>query len=241
MGKTIEVDSRSLPLIIRRTVRKKSIGIELTPRHEVIVRAPRSLSEAAISEGLNKCLPWLRRKLSQLPPASAAQYPVSGAELLVLGATKRLAVESDTGPEARVKESAATLTVFLSRRNGPAEGPSIEAVRSVLVSWYRTKAAAVINELVIHHSRAMGIAAPHFSVTGARRRWGSCGTNGRLNFAWRLAMAPPDLVEYVVVHELCHLRRRDHSPAFWALVAALLPDYRQRRRRLHEQGILYDL
>ncbi len=240
MSMTIAVDNRSLPLIIRRTARQKSIGVELTCRHEVIVRVPHYLSEAAISEVVNKCLPWLRKKLLSLPPTAAGPvFLASGSEVLVLGEVKRLVVEQGVLPGGGgVVVHNAELVVAL-----PAlpEAEREAAVRGALARWYRTKAAEVIGALVEHYSAVLKVSPPPFSITSARRRWGSCGTTGRLNFAWRLAMALPELIEYVVVHELCHLRRRDHSRAFWAQVAAVLPDYRERRQQLREHGLRYDM
>lgn len=238
MTRTIEVDNRSLPLIIRRTSRKRSIGVELTCRHEVIVRVPRALGEAAIAEGVSKCLPWLRKRLALLPAVAAAPLPGPGSEVLFLGEARRLAVASGQGGRPRVVACGSEVQVML-----PETCPAAEtvALREALVAWYRSQAAEVIGGLVARFSALLKVPPPPFSITSARRRWGSCGVSGRLNFAWRLVMAPPALIEYVVVHELCHLRRRDHSPAFWAQVAAVLPDYRERRRRLHREGLRYDL
>ena len=238
MTRTIEVDRRVLPLIIRRTSRKRSIGVELTCRHEVIVRVPRALSEAAIAEGVGKCLPWLRKRLALLPAVAAASVPGPGSEVLFLGEARRLAVACGQGGRPRVVACGPEVQVMLPE-TCPAAGTV--ALREALIAWYRSQAAEVIGGLVARYSTVLGVARPFFSITGARRRWGSCGVNGRLNFAWRLVMAPLALVEYVVVHELCHLKQRDHSPAFWAQVSAVLPDYRERRRRLHREGLRYDL
>ena len=237
MRRTIEVGNRSLPLIIRRTSRKKSIGVELTCRHEVIVRVPRSLGERAIHEGVSKCLPWLRKKLAALPPTATAPALDTGREMLVLGEVKRLVV-ADGVPEVRVAARGRELTVAMPV---VPEAERETTISSALTGWYREKATAVIGSLVARYSAILKVPPPPFSVTHARRRWGSCSASGRLNFAWRLAMAPPALIEYVVVHELCHLKRRDHSPAFWALVAQVLPDWQERRKRLRDQGILFDL
>ena len=236
--KTIEVDNRSLPLIIRRTRRKKSIGVELTRCQEVVVRVPYSLSEAAIKEGLNKCVPWLARKLSSLPRGYAGTPLGPGAEVLVLGEAKKLVVASGVQSGHRVVAMGGELHLVIPASTATEREA---AVTTALVDWYRERAAAVVSGLVGRYSAILQVAVPPFTITHARRRWGSCGSNGRLNFAWRLAMAPLELIEYVVVHELCHLKRRDHSPAFWSLVAKVLPDYRERRRRLRQQGILYDL
>jgi hypothetical protein len=73
-------------------------------------------------------------------------------------------------------------------------------------------------------------------IRNQRRRWGSCSADGTLRFNWRLVMAPPAIIEYVVVHELAHLRVPNHSPAFWAEVARFIPDYKARRTALRQLG-----
>ena len=83
-----------------------------------------------------------------------------------------------------------------------------------------------------HHAARMGVDPPPFRVKHLRRRWAGCTRAGRLNFNLRLAMAPPDELEYIVVHELCHLVRLDHSPAYWRTVEQYMPDYGARRPAL---------
>ncbi|MCS7122892.1 MAG: M48 family metallopeptidase, partial [Candidatus Micrarchaeota archaeon] len=73
-------------------------------------------------------------------------------------------------------------------------------------------------------------------ITNARRRWGSCSSSNNLNFSWRLIMAPLEVIDYVVVHELVHTRIKNHSKAFWRMVEAVMPDYDRQRRWLRENG-----
>ncbi|HPX82802.1 MAG TPA: M48 family metallopeptidase, partial [Syntrophales bacterium] len=81
-----------------------------------------------------------------------------------------------------------------------------------------------------------GCRARSVRISEARSRWGSCSAANRLAFSWRLMIAPPAVIDYVVVHELAHLREKNHSPRFWALVGEICPDYRQRRRWLKTAG-----
>jgi predicted metal-dependent hydrolase len=83
---------------------------------------------------------------------------------------------------------------------------------------------------------ALGVRYERIAIRGQRTRWGSCSTRGTLSFNWRLALAPFAVLDYVVVHELCHLREPNHSPRFWALVAARRPDWRASRAWLREHG-----
>jgi predicted metal-dependent hydrolase len=86
--------------------------------------------------------------------------------------------------------------------------------------------------------REYGFREMKVRISSARTRWGSCSQKGNLSFTWRLVMAPPDVIDYVVVHELCHTREMNHSRSFWEQVEAILPDFRQRRRWLKEYGKL---
>ena len=78
-------------------------------------------------------------------------------------------------------------------------------------------------------------------IAGQKTRWGSCSSNKTLSFNWKLMLAPPKVLDYVVVHEICHLREMNHSPRFWALVESLMPDYKQQRKWLKENGHTLEL
>ncbi len=97
-------------------------------------------------------------------------------------------------------------------------------------------ARELINARAAHWAAALGLRYNRVSVRAQRTLWGSCSRRGNLNFNWRLAGAPPEALDYVVIHELCHLREMNHSRRFWAHVAAACPDYRQRRRWLRLNG-----
>lgn len=97
---------------------------------------------------------------------------------------------------------------------------------------YIQKAKAILPERVAHYSRIMGLSPTSIRITSAKTRFGSCGSNGHICFSWRLMQYPPEAIDYVVVHELAHLKHLNHSPAFHALVASVLPDHRQRRALL---------
>jgi len=102
--------------------------------------------------------------------------------------------------------------------------------------WYRRHARAEFTRRVAHLAGQHGFQPGSVRISSARTRWGSCSASGTLSFAWRLVMAPPEIIDYVIIHELCHLRQRNHSPAFWTLVTGLLPNYRLQRDWLKING-----
>jgi predicted metal-dependent hydrolase len=110
----------------------------------------------------------------------------------------------------------------------------IGKAREAFIDWYRQQARSVISERVQRYSSPSGIRYEKVKITNARKRWGSCSTKGNLCFSWRLAMAPLEVIDYVVVHELAHIEHRDHSRGFWEKVQTMLPDYKNRRKWLRD-------
>jgi len=103
---------------------------------------------------------------------------------------------------------------------------------AALEASLRARAKIVLPQRVAYFADLMGVAPAQIKITGARTRWGSCSAKGNLNFSWRLMLAGGPEIDYVVVHELAHLREMNHSPRFWAVVEAALPDYRERKKSL---------
>jgi len=96
----------------------------------------------------------------------------------------------------------------------------------------RARASEILPERIANYANLMGLAPAQVKISGAKTRWGSCSSKGNLNFSWRLMLADDDVIDYVVVHELAHLREMNHSPRFWAIVAQAMPDYKLRQKRL---------
>ena len=111
-------------------------------------------------------------------------------------------------------------------------GLSSPELMAAVVRIYRTAAKSYLTERTAVFAARMGVSPSAVKVNGANTRWGSCSAKGSINFSWRLMMAHDEVIDYVVVHELAHLRELNHSPHFWAIVAEVLPDYKSRQVRL---------
>ncbi|MEL6794525.1 MAG: SprT family zinc-dependent metalloprotease, partial [Pseudomonadota bacterium] len=105
-----------------------------------------------------------------------------------------------------------------------------------IAAWLKERARAAILPIVDDAAAALGTGYGRISMRDPKGRWGSCSAKGDLNFSWRLAMAPPAVLDYVAVHEAAHLREMNHGPQFWALVERLRPDWRVQRNWLREEG-----
>lgn len=101
---------------------------------------------------------------------------------------------------------------------------------------YRQAAKEYIPKRVAYYAELLDVTYATISIRDQKTRWGSCSSKGNLSFSWRLILAPPKVLDYVVVHELCHRKEMNHSPRFWALVESIIPDYKIHRKWLKENG-----
>jgi len=124
------------------------------------------------------------------------------------------------------------IALVQARPEAPVYDPALE-------KQYRARAKEILPGKVAYYANLMGLSPAQVKVNGAQKRWGSCSGKGNLNFSWRLMLADDDVIDYVVVHELAHLREMNHSPRFWAVVAAVVPDYHEKQANLRalQRGI----
>lgn len=104
------------------------------------------------------------------------------------------------------------------------------------IQQYKKELRPVLNHRVVYYAQLMGVTYGRVAIRNQKTRWGSCSARGNLNFNWRLVLMPPEILDYVVVHELAHRLEMNHSPRFWGIVAQILPDYAVRRKWLKENG-----
>lgn len=213
-----------------RTNRKKSADIRVE-EGAVTVVVPIETSLERIDDLLASKRRWIKEKIAlhqEMAPPSSKRY-VSGESFSYLGRNYRLKVEK--GPFAPVKLVQGRLVVSVPQG---AEQPHM--IRNALVRWYKRQAELKLREKVARWAPQVGVAPTGVTIKTFKSRWGSCTSKGELQFNWRIMMAPNRMVDYVVVHELCHLIRHDHSPEFWAQVGKVLSDYEENREWLKRNG-----
>jgi len=207
--------------------KRKSIALIVEPNGRLVVRAPMRISDADIKHLVKQKERWIREKQKRVKDKSTQSKPkvyMDGEEFLYLGKSYNLKIVADLNPALVLSRK-----FYLSRR-------ALPKAESVFTEWYREQARAVISERVELYAARHGFTYRKIRITSARTRWGSCSSMGNLNFTWRLVMAPPEVIDYVVVHELAHLRVNNHSKEFWKQVERIMPDYKQRLKWLKENG-----
>jgi predicted metal-dependent hydrolase len=215
-------DLNGLDLEYRVSPRRKSIGIMVTTEGKVVVTLPRGTSKESLAQALTRHRAWIEAKVAE---RQAAWRQIKAGEAYLLGEAFRLTVLK--GATGAVTLNGSEILVPL---------PEGADLWSRLVAWYAERAFGLLHERVAHFAASMGLSPGAVQLKGWKRRWGECHPDGTLKFNCRLIMCPPAVIDYVVVHELAHLKVPGHNPRFWGQVAKVLPDYAVRRRWLNREG-----
>jgi len=203
---------------------RRSLSLEITPQAELVVRAPFLVSEKRILNFVRSKSAWIlqkkslaQKKLEKIKPRNFNE----GEELVFLNLKYLLKLVDSR--EIGLKGS----NLEFPRRY-------LKAPEKYLEAWYREQARAIIVKRCEYFAKLMGLNYESIKIGGAQKRLGSCSFTNSLNFSWRLILAPPSAVDYVVIHELCHILEKNHGPRFWDKVERYFPNYRETRTWLRK-------
>ncbi len=213
------------PKIIRSG--RKSIALIIQPSGELLVRAPKRASKREINALIKKHAPWIEKKQAEARRNKETFVPhqfVEGEEFFFLGEKYTLGFVENLPKNLLLDGS---FQMKNSARKNAAQ---------TFEKWYKKEARHIFTEQIEFYAQKYNFEYAKMKLSSAKRRWGSCNSNGNINLTWRLVMAPLEIIDYVIVHELCHLREANHSKNFWRQVGAILPDYKSRRKWLKENG-----
>jgi predicted metal-dependent hydrolase len=202
------------------------------PQRPLELIVPRGTGRAEIDRLLDHNRDWIARK------SAWAQEVASRPSLLGLDRPGVVWLGGEAVPIRR--RDGARAVAELGPGGLLVSGPGDRHLAAI-ERWYRREARRRLGVAVESHAARLGVAPMGLGVRDPRTRWGSCSARGTLSFSWRLSIAPPEILDYVVVHELCHLRHLDHSPAFWSLLERARPGWRDEaawlERHSHEIGV----
>ena len=221
-----------MPAIIDQLIRskRKTIAILIQRDGKVIVRAPLKTSERVINAFVESKSAWISAKkaLAQQRVSNPIRQFINGEKLPLLGKQITLRLVED-----HTQRTALTFqNEFLLTKKAQTQAAGI------FEKWYKAYAAQIITERVKFQAAQFGFHYEKIRISSARTRWGSCSSRGTLSFTWRLVMAPLEVVDYVVIHELAHLKIKNHSAVFWTEVGRMMPAYQSRRDWLKKNGHL---
>jgi len=234
----VVLGERAVAFKLFRVPRRRNVHVLVNDEGLLEVRAPWRFSldeaRAAIQEHRGWVLGALDETRSRI---RMRPQLVSGSELPLLDERLRLRVLVDAQLSLFQSLGAVSCRLGSVERLGRelrVEVRAMEqsAVRRLLEGWYREQATLLLAPRLEPLAQTLDVSYARITVRAQRTRWGSCSSRGTISLNWRLILLPAALVDYVLAHELAHLREMNHSPAFWRLVESVVPDYRQRRREL---------
>lgn len=227
-GPVIDLDGRRITYTLQRTRRRRTISLLIDERG-LRVAAPLKAPQQAIDDLLRLHASWVIRKVhdwQQKRPAPLSW--ICGAQIMLYGVPVTL--EAHAGIKLPQLEQDRLLF-------DPQLAPAV--IESGVRHWLKQQALACFTRCCRDYSAQLELPAPTVRLSNARTRWGSCHARGRIRMNWRLVQAPTAWIDYVAAHEVAHLRQMNHSPAFWHTVAALVPDYAERRSALRREAHRY--
>ena len=219
-----------------RTDRKRSASISLSD-DLVKVIVPSTLSDNRIRDLVRKRTPWIKKKLQEqsVRPTIPPREYVSGETVTYLGKNYRLKVLIGEQPSIKLRRGYVEATVTKT------DIDTKNTIRSLLEHWYRSLAEKRLGEKTVRLAGVIGVNPASVTVKNYKSRWGSCSTKGDISYNWRIILAPHSIVDYVVVHELCHMLEHNHSSKYWKHVERHVPNWRECREWLKHNELAKNL
>lgn len=212
---------------------RKTTDIVIERNGVVSVRPPSNYSPEQVDAVVESKRMWIYSNLAEwkdLNASTVAREWVNGETFLYLGRAYRLSLVSDQDNALQLREGRFCLSRSVIEHHG------VEAAKQAFESYYSDKGLQRFKERVAWFAPKVGVEVAGTNVKEMGYRWASCGTTGTLNFNWKCMMAPPKVIDYIVVHELCHFYHSNHTDAFWNEVDKVMPDYRERKEWLRKYG-----
>jgi len=194
--------------------RRRTIALAISPDATLTVRAPFGVSLDFIRKLVSEKEAWIEKRKTRILKNGEPPKPkefINGEEFYYLGVVQKLQFENR-------------------------KGLGLQARREKVIGWFKKQALLRITERAEFFANQTGWKFSKISISQAESRWGSCSAKNAIRFSWKLIMAPLEVIDYVVVHELAHIPEKNHSARFWAKVSSVIPDWKIRRKWLRDNG-----
>lgn len=231
------VEGIDIPYEVFINKRLKNIRISIDA-DEIKVCIPFDIEICEIERLLFKKRGWILKHYSKVKAVQAERHArkwENGEKVLFKGCYKNIGIRSSEGVGVRVVFDGKEFIVYT--------GDKIDAEKKAVMigeafrKLYIRMAGDEINNRLEYYKHIIGVSYNNVRIKEQKTRWGSCSRKGNLNFNWKIVMAPPKVMDYVIIHELCHIKHMDHSKQFWGLVQQYMPEYKEARSWLRENGI----
>jgi predicted metal-dependent hydrolase len=228
---TVRLQGQTVEYTIRRSPRAKHIRITISAHEGVVVTFPARMRRYVNPDDfLREKQEWVLKHLTKLTPATRAAELTSGSRVSIYGNEYTVSILNCSVRRPEIELAGSELRVALPH------GYTGE-VKDAVKGWIRQQAVPVIQREAERMAPLIGVQYKRLTIRDQRTKWGSCSRSGNLSFNWRLILFPPDVLRYVVIHELCHLKQFNHSPRFWQLVKQFDPSYEKAIDWLKSNGV----
>lgn len=225
------LDHNGISINLIRSKRRKTLSLEVN-HQGVKVRAPLKMSELSIMKFICSKEQWILKNLQTMSPPPEPMLFEDGNEILLLG--KSYKIKLTTGRKPIFINELDNIVIPFTKSTLPIQ----TSIKNKVIQWYKKEAMQQLEISVNNSMRIMlpQYRSPNIKVRDYKRRWGSCNHRGDLSFNWRIIMAPSNVVDYVVTHEIAHLKEFNHSPKFWNIVEQQMPDWKDQQQWLKING-----
>ena len=221
--------------VVKSRKRRKTLTLKVDRDGKVVMHVPYYTSQVEIERFIKEKTDWLRKKLDEKEQhkhlASPARF-LPGERFLYLGERYPLEYRPTNGRRALI---ALNHGVFYLDEN------HVRRAKELFAKWYKERAREIFEERVRYYSTKLKLYPADVKVTSARSRYGSCSAVNKLSFSFRLVMAPYAMIDYVILHELAHIKVKNHSKKFWDFMEEIMPDYKRRRKWLRDHSAMLDI
>jgi len=230
----VDLMGRSVGYSLKQSQRTRSIRLEIRSETGLTVVVPGKYTRQQVDDILRQKARWILKHLNRGKPVQMPLFtpePGQGDKLYFMGKPIEMSIST--------VKSAASSAVLEGQKLLVSKGARDGAIPRILERWYRQQAAMVFRQKAGSFQQAMGLHYNTIFIRGQRTRWGSCSPAGNLTLNWKLLTAPEEIIDYVVIHELTHLRHMNHSKKFWDMVEQYCPNWRKYRKWLitHEDEL----
>ena len=227
----VRIGRVSLEVLIEYTNRKRTISLQLKD-NKIIIKAPRTVSRINLDEVIQKKQKWIKQRaiLNFEEQKLRNRKFIDNETFYFRGNEYRLSLILGGKDEVKIADGLLLVTFKDDRSIGS------KNVKSLIEDWYVRESAKILNTRTYEFAKKMKVRPTGITVKNYVSKWGSCTAKNKISYNWRIIMAPDCIVDYLVIHELCHIIEHNHSKNFWDYVGTYCEDFQKKRKWLRENG-----
>ncbi|MBN2086908.1 M48 family metallopeptidase [Candidatus Peregrinibacteria bacterium] len=237
---SITINNREVPFILKRSTRARRLRMQVdSEKRQIVMTIPRFTLNFEVNRFINNQKPWIEKQLSKIEKHNKTHPKpkyLNGDVFYYLGEAVTLELVPSSFWRPRINIRGDKMVMSIHREMTMSEGKKL--IKKTIQSFYKNKAEEVIHDRLQFFNEYYQLEYKRVTLRNQKSRWGSCSGKKNLNFNWKLIMAPIEIIDYVVVHEMCHLKQMNHSAKFWNLVSLKIPYHNDAKKWLKENNYL---